>query len=239
MNRYYLPPSDWVEGVLRLSGDEAKHCAQVMREPEGGLIEVFDGLGTSARCEIITSSRSEVCLKILEKHQTPRPTRQVVLLQSVPKGKNMDWIVQKAVELGVSRIIPVLAQHCVFKVSNAVDAQKKREKWQRVALEACKQCGQNWLVDVELPQRLETILADETLKGFVGSLEEAARPLKEMIPELPTAGEVAVAVGPEGDFSPQEYQQLYSAGFSPVSLGSLILRVETATFLLLSALVIF
>jgi len=221
MNRYYLPPSDWIEGVLRLSGDEAKHCAQVMREPIGGQIEIFDGAGTSAVCQITRSSRSEVDLQLVEKQYSPKPARQVVLVQSVPKGKNMDWIVQKAVELGVSRIIPILTQHCIFKVSSPADAVKKQEKWQRIALEASKQCGQNWIVQI------------------VGSLQKTSQPFKKVLLELPDDGEIAIAVGPEGDFSPEEYDQFYRSGFSPVSLGPLVLRVETATLVMLSALVVF
>jgi len=239
MNRYYLPPSDWIEGVLRLSGDEAKHCAQVMREPIGGQIEIFDGAGTSAVCQITRSSRSEVDLQLVEKQYSPKPARQVVLVQSVPKGKNMDWIVQKAVELGVSRIIPILTQHCIFKVSSPADAVKKQEKWQRIALEASKQCGQNWIVQIDTPQKLDKALVNNDLIGLVGSLQKTSQPLKKVLLELPDDGEIAIAVGPEGDFSPEEYDQFYRSGFSPVSLGPLVLRVETATLVMLSALVVF
>ena len=210
-----------------------------MRQRAGDEIEVFDGEGRSAVGEITSAGKREVAVRILSETLTPKPPRHVRLLQSLPKGKNMDWIIQKAVELGVSEIVPLQAENCVVQAKSSDDKRRKVEKWQRVALEACKQCGQNWMVqvrDVQSPQEAVQNLAGEKI---IGSLQDGSVPLREKVGTLPAEGELTFAVGPEGDFSAAEYQLFAEAGFAPVTLGNLVLRVETASFALLTAAALF
>ncbi len=238
--RFHLPASEWP--AVGLTGDEAKHCVQVLRRGVGDKISIFDGAGASATAEIIAASAKRVDLRVLETRQTPPPAVSIVLIQSVPKGANMELIIEKAVELGVNAIHPVLTERTVVKL-DAKEALKKQEKWQRIALEACKQCGQNWLPMVHTPVSLKESL--QRLPAFdlklVAALEDDARPLKAILIanskfKIQNSKSVAVAIGPEGDFSLAEYEALRTAGFLPMSLGSIILRVETATMFSLSIL---
>ena len=113
--------------------------------------------GTEATAEITAISAKRVDLKILERRQTPAPAVSISLIQAIPKGANMDWIIEKAVELGVNAIFPVVTERTVVRL-DAKEAAKKQEKWQRVALEACKQCGQNWLPQVHAPAPFSSVL---------------------------------------------------------------------------------
>ncbi len=235
MNRYFLSADAWQEGRLVLTGDEAKHCTRVMRAAVGDQIELFDGAGRSAIGEIESLSRSEVRCRVLssETHQpVPHP---ITLCQAIPKGGNMELIVQKSVELGVSSIQPLITAHTVARPESL---GKKRLKWQRIALEACKQCGQNFFPEVKKPLLFSDWLKSEPQfeTAIVASLDDIAVPLKSMLIDSPIAGNVALLIGPEGDFSEEEYQSAYGLGFKPISFGNIVMRVETATMYGLSIL---
>lgn len=147
----------------------------------------------------------------------------------------MEWIVQKSVELGVSVIQPLITAHTVARSDSL---SKKQAKWQRIALEACKQCGQNYLPEVREPMSFATWLSDQGKEetSVIAALDERALPLKTLLATAPIQGSVAFLVGPEGDFSPNEYQAAYDAGFQPISFGGIVMRVETATLYGLSIL---
>lgn len=237
MNRYFLPAADWSLDQLVLRGDEARHCAQVMREGVGASIEIFDGAGRCAECEITSSSRSEVVARIISITDRAAPQPEITLHVAIPKGKLMDWIVQKAVEMGVNRIVPLVTERTIVRLDGK-EAAKKVEKWQRVALEACKQCGQDHLVEIAPVARLADIELDGGV-GLVGSLETDARPLAERVESCRGVSAVHLAIGPEGDFSAVEYDHLRGRGFLPTGLGPLVLRVETAALVMLSGIVLF
>jgi 16S rRNA (uracil1498-N3)-methyltransferase len=157
---------------------------------------------------------------------------------AIPKGKTMELIVQKAVELGVSAIQPLVTEHTVVRVEGK-DAVRKGGKWQRVALEACKQCGQNLLPLVHAPAGFGSWLSERggERRGIMASLAEGARPFREVIAELPDGvDELDVLIGPEGDFSAGETTAAVESGFQPVTLGVITLRVETAVLFCLSVL---
>jgi len=236
MNRYFLPASAWSSGEdtaldsLKLSGDEAKHCARVMRANVGEKIEIFDGEGRSAITEIESVARSEVLCRVIEESVSLKPQHPISLYQSIPKGGNMELIVQKSVELGVAVIQPLITAHTVARPDSL---GKKQAKWQRIALEACKQCGQNYLPAVRAPLTFSAWLAESEPESFgtaiVAALDDRAVHLKTLLEESGIKENVSLLVGPEGDFSPEEYEQAYAAGFHPVSFGDIVMRVETAT----------
>ena len=235
MNRFYIPAGDWSDEELILTGEEAKHCARVMRAREGDSIEIFDGQGTSAICRIGSVNRDQVRCHIIKRETSAQAPHPITLCQAIPKGGNMELIVQKAVELGVSAIQPLISVHTVARPDSA---EKKCAKWQRIALEACKQCGQNRLPIIGKPQPFDTWLSN--LEPFetrlVASLDKKALHLKAHFASQPPQGSIALLVGPEGDFSAEEYEAAYEAGFQAISLGDIILRVETATIFGLSIL---
>ncbi len=233
MNRYYICPADWNEANLAIRGEEAKHCVRVMRTQVGQQVEVFDGEGKSAVCTVLKTSKSEVALQLDQLRDDPQPASEMVLYQAVPKSGNMELIVQKAVELGVASIQPLITEHTVARADAIA---KKQAKWQRIALEACKQCGQN-----RLPQILPTLgfaswLAEHQAGelAIIAAISDQSQPLKQVVEAWSGKGKVAILVGPEGDFSSHEYAAAFAAGFTPISLGEIILRVETATMFCLS-----
>jgi 16S rRNA (uracil1498-N3)-methyltransferase len=238
MARFHLPRECWGPEAA-LTGDEARHLSQVLRVREGGHISVFDGMGASAPAEVVRITRHRVELRIGEIGHSDARRPAVLLAQAVPKGKTMDWIVQKSVELGVAEIQPLITRNTVVQVGDD-EAPKKREKWQRVALEACKQCGQNFLPAVAEPCDFASWIAGVgEMAGvkLIASLTDGARPFREVLRDLPGVPDaVTLLIGPEGDFTPEETSAALAAGFVPVTLGDIVLRVETASLFGMSAL---
>lgn len=232
MPRFFLPPSAWNETPF-LDGDEAKHLAQVLRIQPGATVTVFDGRGNHAEARVLSVSKQRVDLMLELSECTSVPLPEITLAQAIPKGKNMDWIVQKAVELGVSRIQPLVTRHTVVSPGG-----EKAEKWRRTALEACKQCGQFTIPVIEEPLGFADWLAARPPADLeiIASLAENPRNFRETLGSRPDARSVTIAIGPEGDFSPEETNAALAAGFIPVTLGDLVLRVETATMFCLSAI---
>ena len=228
MNRYFIPADEWQDGKLSLRGEEARHCARVMRASVGDEIEVFDGKGLSATCKIGVIHRDSVSCHILEQQSSPPVAHPVTLSQAIPKGGNMELIVQKAVELGVRQIQPLITAHTVAR-PQAVE--KKSAKWQRIALEACKQCGQNHLPEILTPKPFESWLRDLDFTGtrLIAALSEGARHLHQHFQSQPPQEGIMLLVGPEGDFSNEEYDAAFQADFQPISFGKIVMRVETAS----------
>lgn len=236
MDRFYLAPGDW--GEMRLTGEEAHHCLRVMRKGVGDTLVVFDGEGRWAEGVIDSVDGGEVWVRLSKEGRDEVRRPQVGLCVAVPKGKNMELIVQKAVELGVAEIQPLVSERTVVRLGGK-DLARKREKWQRVALEACKQCGQNVLPQVRAPREFGEWLAgrDGEVPGLMASLADGARGFREVLTgfaAVPAA--VEMLIGPEGDFSAAETAAALEAGFRPVTLGEIVLRVETAALYCVGAL---
>jgi 16S rRNA (uracil1498-N3)-methyltransferase len=239
--RFHIPASAWNPDALFLDGDEASHCAGVMRRGVGDKIIVFNGAGAWATAEITAASKQRVELNTLDVAQSKPPKTSLSLLQAIPKGSNMDLIIEKAVELGGAHIYPVMTARTVVSLDGK-DAVKKQAKWQRLALEACKQCGQNWLPEVHMPRRITDVLSTIPAHDLkvVAAIQEDARPLKAILADFKTAhanpSTAIIAIGPEGDFTPAEYALLHEQTYLPLTLGPIILRVETAAMFCLSVL---
>src|SRR5438105_560510 len=163
MHRFYIAPERWNPDNLVLTNGEAHHARDVLRLEAGDKAVVFNGCGREITAEITSSNPNEMRLRKLTETETPPLRCHITLGQAIPKGKNMDLIVQKAVEIGVAEICPLLSQRTVVDLDPDTAAQKQA-KWQQVAIEAAKQCGQNWLPNVRPPQ---------TLKDFFGGVAVA------------------------------------------------------------------
>ena len=232
MARFRLPPSEWQSATL--TGDEARHLSQVLRIKPGETVTIFDGRGRRAKAEVLSVSRDLVSLKLGETLTPPPPLPAITLAQAIPKGKNMDLIVQKAVELGVARIQPLVTKNTIVQ-----PGEGKSDKWRRNALEACKQCGQDTLPRINDPLPFKNWIHDSAGIGglkIIASLAPGARPIRETLRSHPDVREATLLIGPEGDFTAEEIQAAIDAGFLPVSLGNIVLRVETATLFCVSAL---
>lgn len=238
MHRCYLPAADFSSPTLTLEGEEAHHALRVMRLRAGDECEVFDGAGNAARARILAAGGGSLTLGELRPLPPLPPVAGITLALAIPKGGNMDLIVQKAVELGVQRIIPLVSERTIVRL-NAKEAATKAVKWQRTALEACKQCGVNTLPVVEIPQSYSAFLKREDIPSLrlVCAILPDSRPMREVLESARSAGQddAILLIGPEGDFSPAEYAAAMQTGYTPISLGPIILRVETAVFMALSS----
>jgi 16S rRNA (uracil1498-N3)-methyltransferase len=241
-HRFYVSPDDWNAATPVLKGNEAHHCSEVLRLELGERVVVFDGRGTEITGEIVKVSKGQVQLKTLLTSKSPPLRCALTLAQAIPKGKNMDLIVQKATELGVSRIVPLLSDRTVVHL-DASEGEKKREKWQQVVIEAAKQCGQNWLPQVDEPIAPKQFFAgfDRYEAPLIASLQDDAQSFRSVFMDFreqhgrrPVSA--LILIGPEGDFTPAEASLARSAGCIPVTLGPIVLRTETAAIYSLSVL---
>lgn len=240
MHRFYLPPESCRGDVLRLEGREAHHASHVLRLKHGENVTVLDGAGGEFLCEVDGTTKSAVTLAVKERKVAPAPPCLVSLFVAVPKGKIIEDIIQKAVELGTHQIVPLLTERVIAHLDHD-SAGHKRDKWQQVAIEAIKQCGATWLPKVEMPVTLREFLArgGEPELSFVGSLQTERRHPRQVFAEFQTQhgrnpASIGVWIGPEGDFTRTELEAIEMAGTKPITLGKLTLRVETAAIYCLS-----
>jgi 16S rRNA (uracil1498-N3)-methyltransferase len=242
MQRFFLPPENCQGDSLRLDGREAHHALQVLRLKRGERVTILDGAGYEFLCDVENAGKDFLTLTVQERKFSPAPHCSISLFVAIPKGKIIEDIIEKAVELGAQRIVPLLTERVVTQL-DAKAAGAKREKWQQVAVEAIKQCGAAWLPRVETPVKLREFLARgaQPELALVGSLQTERRHPREWISEFEnrhgrkpqTAG---VWIGPEGDFSLEELRAIENSGAKPVTLGKLTLRVETAAIYCLAFL---
>ena len=222
MPRFLLEPERWGREAS-LTGDEAHHCARVMRAAPGDRIEVFDGAGRGADATVVSVSKHEVLLNLDDERRQDAEGVRVVLALAALKGKAMDHAIQKSVELGVSEIVPIVTERSIVRDAGT--------GWQRTVLEACKQCGRWSLPGIRSLVPLDTFLMRESGAGtrkVIASLTPDARPLREILESGPPPSEVVFLVGPEGDFTPEETSLALEQGYLGASLGQTVLRSETA-----------
>ena len=232
-HRSFLAPGrHWQDGRVTLDERESHHLAKVLRAREGDEVETFDGQGEIHRCRLIRIDPRRVELQSTGA-VTSAPLRPAfVLAVAVPKGKKMDEIVRQTGEMGASRVVPLLTD----RTEGSTDPKRleaKREKWRTGAIEACKQSGNAFLPEIEpfraLPDWLAS-LSGETF-NILASLEPDALSLRQWLDKNKaeeTPDEVALLVGPEGDFTPEEYASARAKGFLPCNFGANVLRVDTA-----------
>ena len=242
MHRFYIAPENWHPDAVVLTGSEAHHCRNVLRLGPSDKIVLFNGRGGEITAEITSSDTAEVHLRKLHEARTLPLRCHITLGQAIPKGKNMDLIVQKAVEIGAAEIAPIISDRTVVRLDEE-NAGAKQSKWQTVAIEAAKQCGQNWLPKVHAPCSLPQFFKEHRRFDLqlIGSLQSDAVHLKKILAEYAAEhadrpASVLMLVGPEGDFTPAELSLARSQGCRPITLGPVVLRVETASIYCLSIL---
>jgi 16S rRNA (uracil1498-N3)-methyltransferase len=237
MSRFYVPTPQIEKGMLRVEGNEVKHIRRVLRLKAGDEIIVFDSLGKEYEGTIIEETTSSVVIKIqnifLSKRDSPL---DVTLAQSLLKGEKMDYLIQKATELGVKEIVPFFSSRSVPLLEKS-GRLKRHHRWGRIAIEASKQCGRGVVPKIEPLQDYSEMLQIAS----PGSLrlilwEREGGKLKEVLERSKEKTRIFFIIGPEGGFSQEEIEEAKRAGFIPVTLGRRILRAETASLCLLSIL---
>ena len=225
-DRFYCPELA-ADQAVRLEGAEAHHLSRVLRKSVGDVVELFDGSGRAVAAEVTGISKKTADLRLLDFKETPPPGVEIILASAVPKGDRFRWLVEKATELGVDRLIPLVTDRSVVK-----PGEGKREKMEQAVIEACKQSGRNRLMRIAEPTSLDAVLelcsAGNLLTLFA---HPSGQPLKETFQkELPAS--IVLLVGPEGGWSEEEVAKASAAGSVSVSLGANILRIETAAMAL-------
>lgn len=226
---------------LALPPGAARHV-QVLRMQPGDTLTLFDGAGGEYAATVERMGRSEVAVTVGAHTQVEREAaRAVHLAVGMPANERMDWLVEKATELGVTSIQPLATAHGVLRLSGE-RAEKKRAHWEAIAVAACEQCGRNRLPVIHPVQSFAGWLggaaaADTTATRLVLSLAEGTRAVTAVAAETPTAQPALVLSGPEGGLSATEEQDAIARGFAPATLGTRVLRAETAALAALVSLV--
>lgn len=232
LRRFFLNKRSILSGNPALTGSEARHIRNVLRLRPGDRIAVFDGEGTEYECTIVNSSPSCVTLSVLNSTQITRESPvNLTIAQALLKGSNKtDWIIQKLSELGITAYIPFRAHRSIPK-PDINRAESRRRRWAKIAQESLKQCGRSVAPEIKPFSSFNEMIRSKEQYDIKIILcpEHSERSLKEFISGMPKARKIIGVVGPEGGFTPAEINYARECGYMPVSLGSRILRGETAT----------
>ena len=239
MSRFFVEPDQVShDGFITITGSDVKHMRDVLRMARGDTFTVCDSTGTEYRCRLEAFLDGNAIGHILaQRAGDTEPLVPVTLLQGIPKGDKMELIIQKNIELGVTCILPVMMERSVVRFKDDREKEKKTERWNRIAVEASKQCGR-----LKVPQ----VLSPLTLKEAISRLEpgglrllpyenERDCRLKSLLRDRAVSF-ISFLIGPEGGIAEAEFSELQAAGFLSVSLGRRILRTETAGFAVMSAI---
>jgi 16S rRNA (uracil1498-N3)-methyltransferase len=238
MHRFLLPPEACLEPELLLPEDESHHATDVLRLRRGDEVSVLDGSGGEYCCVVVDARRQSMRVEVRSSRKHPRP-EPLVLVQALLKGKAMDLVLQKAVELGVTRLMPLLAERSIPHPENY--ASDKSARWQSIINQALKQCGNPWKPQLDTPLTLRECL--DQLRGIDLNLLADLSPgsghprawfeaWRQAHPKQPPS--VAAWIGPEGDFTSDERVQVLAHHGCPITLGPRVLRSETAALYCLS-----
>jgi 16S rRNA (uracil1498-N3)-methyltransferase len=232
----------YVEGPLlagkrvKLEGGAASHVTRVLRLRVGAALTVFDGTGGEHEASIDKAHGGEVIVAVGARAAIERESPlHLTLAQGVSRGERMDLVVQKATELGVTELVPVLTERSVVKLT-AQQSDRKVNHWRAIAIAACEQCGRNRLPSVAAPVALRDFLGGDAACGTRLLLSPGGTASLGDLPRPPAGAGVTVLIGPEGGLTDEEEQSALAAGFTSVRLGPRVLRTETAAIAALTLL---
>ncbi len=221
---------DLVGERVELDELEAHYLGHVLRLPRGAAVVAFNGRGSERYATVSSLQRRGATLALGAEHSVmPESPLKLTLVQALPKADAMDMIVQKATELGVHHIVPVYSEFSVVRLESE-RATRRLEHWQRIARGACEQCGRHAPPSIALPQPLATALEELPPASRRWALDPKGD--RSFDQEPPPNADLIAAVGPEGGFGAEDWRHLAAASFSKITLGSRILRAETASIVL-------
>ena len=228
MHRVLIPPVAVREGPLTISDPRTlHHLLHVLRVEAGEPLECFDGQGRRYLGSVIRCTPRALVVKVDKTCEEPPPALRITLVQALIKPERFEWVIEKATELGVTRILPLLTARTTTRMGSG-GATTRLRRWQRIVASAATQCGRAALPRLAAPQRFEATLTE--LQGSPAFLfsPAAEEVWEERLPQMTQRGELAIFIGPEGDFTPEERALASRAGVQLVRLRSTILRSETA-----------
>lgn len=227
----YTPEND-----VLLDGEEARHIAKSLRMKVGDMLTITDGQGSDFGCQIDEITKDTVHLVVCYKQaSSSEPTCKVTIYQGVPKSSKMEDIIQKCVELGVTRIVPTLTKRCVSRPDEK-QAGKKNQRYQKIALEAAQQSGRGIVPEISNMVTLKQALAQDDSETKIVFYEGGGEPLKNIINQ--NAKSVSIYIGPEGGFDADEVEMIVAGGGRQATLGPRILRTQTAPVAGLTAIML-
>ena len=222
-HRFFAQPAQFTLSTVTLDADESHHLLRVLRLGKGARVFVFDGNGTEWECEVALGSKNSVVLDLIRKlDDVVESPLQLTLAQSLIKGDKFDWVVQKASELGVTRIVPLITDHGDQR------AERRLPRWRRIALEAAKQCGRRKLIEISEPISFGDFCESNAGKTNLIFCERGGCHLSELNQELQADSEISLSIASEGGWSEIELKTAEGNKFIFVNLGPRILRTETA-----------
>jgi 16S rRNA (uracil1498-N3)-methyltransferase len=237
--RLYLPRPLETGAVCSAAADQARYLKTVLRMKEGDPLLIFNGTDWEYEAVIRRQTAEGMELEITGRQRLPEARIHVTLCQAVPKAEKMDGIIRHATELGAERIVPFLAERSIPRW-RPEQLPRKRERWQKIAVEASRQCGRSDIPEIGEIVTFERMLRDVPESGLrlIPWEEETTTGIREVLRDPVRAGmtEFVLVIGPEGGFSAGEIDQARRAGFLSVSLGKRVLRVETASLAVIAVL---
>lgn len=244
--RFFVREDQIHDTHVDLDGEEHHHLSRVVRVKKGDVVWLIDGTGHQHRALVQKMAPKTTRLLILESLPAAAPSRRITLAFAVLKAKAMDWLLQKATELGAAALVPVIAARTVVRMPDPEDLTKKLERWTRIVREAAKQSGRPHLPSLSPPVSLDRFLEIEHPKRSLFLFERAGRELSELFRNGFLGGknsegqergdDILVLVGPEGGWTNAEAMDILERGFEAVSLGDNVLRAETAALSALAVL---
>jgi 16S rRNA (uracil1498-N3)-methyltransferase len=242
MPRLFVEPTRLTEAVVTVSGEDHRYLTRVLRVGAGDIVTLFDGEGQEADAVVTRMGPRALELKVELRRNMPGTRRpELTLIQGLTKGDKLDFIIQKATELGVNRILPVTTLRAVPRLETS-KALAKRDRWLKIAREAARQCGRSDVPEVQAVVPLGAALAATGAEGLKLFLWEGAKQtgLSGVLGPVVAGGarptRITLAVGPEGGFADEEVEVARQHGFALTGLGPRVLRTETAPLVALSIL---
>ncbi len=228
MPKFFVDKNSIGEKNIEITGDDATHIATVLRAKVDEEITVCDGYGTDYVCRLIGINKKQVLAEIIKKYENENePEVKITLYQGLPKGDKMELVIQKCIEIGVDRIVPVVTEHTVVKINDK--AEKKNIRWNKIAEAAAKQCGRGKIPIVDKIMTFEEAVEnskelDQSIIPYEKERETSIRSFAKSF----DGKSIGIFIGPEGGFSESEIELCKKNNISSVSLGKRILRTETA-----------
>jgi len=227
--RFYASPDSIKDSDITLSLDETHHLTHVLRMTPGDQAFVFNGCGHEYKCTFQNIKDNHAHLELNEVlSDVVESPLQLTLAQALAKGEKFDFVIQKATELGVSRIAPLITRYSEIKLDDN-QIERRLERWRRISLEALKQCGRRRLVEITAPQKITQFLdnaGDDPLLALFN--ENGGVAIEQALEGITKSNSIVALVGPEGGWSNDEIELLTARGARAVSLGPRVLRTETA-----------
>jgi len=238
LSRFFVPRDSVKGNVISVTGEEAHHIADVMRLKVKDGVVTFDGTGKEYIGIIKEVGKKSIVIDVTETREAAKTRApRITLIQAIPKREKIEYLIEKATELGVGAIVPVFTERTIPDW----DEDKKSSRvirWRKIAREASKQCGRLDIPKIPDIAQFSDVINDETLSGglkLIAALQDGTEAIRKALKDF-KGDRIYIAIGPEGDFTPDEVKNAIGRGFKPVSLGIRVLKSDTAGLFAISAI---